>query len=337
MNEPLVSVIVLNYNGLEYLKECYESLEKQTYKNFESFLVDNNSEDGSVNVIKSNFKKVKIVNLDKNYGFAKGNNLCIPHTKGEYIVLLNMDTVVDPNWLRELVKVAQKSKKTGIVGGKIFYNHKKEMLNFAGGSTDKYGNTRHIGAKTIDNYLFDKKMNVFYICGASLLIKRELIKKMNLFDPTYFMYYEDVDLCWRALIYGYDVIFNPKSFIYHKIDTLKKNMKKNKFLREKHILRTFFKNYEFKTLIRILPNYFLIRFFSVVKYKNKKFTPGELLFMYLRVILWNLSHIGSLIYERRKIQKNRIKNDRFLLKFMENLEKYAIALKKKSFHFNNLN
>ncbi|GAI92372.1 unnamed protein product, partial [marine sediment metagenome] len=219
IEEPLVSVIIINYNGLGDLEEFFDSIFNLTYKNVELIIIDNNSQDNSVEIIQKNYPIVKIVELKKNYGFAKGNNLGMPFTKGKYIVLLNMDTVVDKNWLTELVKVAEQSNYIGIIGSKIYYYDNREIIDFAGGSSNIYGKAFHIGMSNKDNEILNKKKTTFYICGASLLIKRELYDKIGLFDPIYFAYFEDVDLCWRAWMIGYKVIFAPKSFLYHKIST----------------------------------------------------------------------------------------------------------------------
>ena len=217
MIEPLVSIVVVNYNGLKDLKLCFDSLYNLNYKNFELIFVDNNSQDNSVDFIRKNYPIVKIIELKKNYGFARGNNIGVAEASGEYIVLLNNDTVVDKNWLTELVKVAEQSNNIGIIGSKNYYYHDKTEIFYAIGTCDKFGNTGNIGHKKRDNVLFNTQMNCFFVCGAALMIKRELYEKINLFDPNYFAYFEDVDLCWRAIISGYDVVYVPKSFIYHKV------------------------------------------------------------------------------------------------------------------------
>ncbi len=268
MNEPLVSIIILNYNGIADLKECVDSLYKINYKNFEIILADNNSQDNSVKFIRENYNHVKIIEFKKNFGFAKGNNLAISYAEGEYIVLLNMDTVVDKNWLKELIKVAEQSKKIGIVGSKMYYYDDRKTIDFAGSYTDIYGNTIHIGKKKIGTELYNKQMKSFYISGASILFRRELYEKIKLFDPIYFMYYEDVDFCWRAWIYGYDVVYAPKSIIYHKIERNPKKVKKNYSFTEKNKLRTILKNYELKSLLKVLPGYFYLNLRRILKRKS---------------------------------------------------------------------
>lgn len=334
MNEPLVSVVVLNYNGLNDLKECLDSLYNLIYKNIELILVDNNSQDESVEFVKKNYNKVKIIQLDKNYGFAQGNNLGIAHTSGKYIVLLNMDTIVDRNWLFELVKVAEQSKNIGIVGSKIYYYYNRKIIDFAGSSCNKYGNARHIGIMSEDNKLLNTQMKTFYVCGASLLFKRELYNRIKLFDPTYFAYFEDVDLCWRAWISGYDVIYAPKSFLYHKIAGVISNLWRRVYLTERNKLRTLLKNYEIKSLVKILPRYFyqtLLRIIKKFKFKSQGYKVAAVfLIIYLKVILWNLFNIRSLIENRKNVQVYRNRNDDFIFQLMNELLKFRVKIARRT-------
>ena len=321
MKEPFVSIIILNHNGLNDLKECFDSLHNLNYKNYELILVDNNSQDGSADEVRKNYSDVKIIKLKKNYGFAKGNNLGIPHARGKYIVLLNMDTVVDKNWIRELVAVAEKSKKIGIVGSKIYYYNNKTTIDFAGAFCNEYGVTVPIGILKKDNELLNMENKAFFICGAALLLRRELYDKIGLFDPTYFAYYEDVDFCWRAWISSYDVIIVPKSYIYHKMSRVIKDTKRKRNLIERNKLRTLLKNYERKTLIKILPTYFYKQLKTA--YRTKDYKSCDLVITYLIAILWNFTHIFSLIKNRIKVQKNRKRSDKFIFKLMKDLEDFA--------------
>ena len=324
MKNPLVSIIVLNYNGKNDLEECFESLYKLNYQNFEIILVDNSSEDNSVEIIRNKYIRVKIIELQKNYGFAEGNNIGMIQAKGEYIALLNMDTSVDPNWLTELVKAIQRSEKIGIVGSKIYHYDNRKKINFAGSSCDKYGNTSQILANKFDEELSIKQSQtkIFFACGASLMFKRELYNKIKLFDPIYFMYWEDVDFSWRAWICGYDVYYVPTSIIYHKINRVRENFPKIIYMSQRNKLRTLLKNYELKSLPKILPYYFYIRLKEIIK--SKVYQKHTLFISYCKGFLWNMLHIGSLIRYRIMIQKHRKRNDKFIFSLMIELEKLLI-------------
>ena len=325
MKNPLVSIVILNYNGKNDLEECFKSLYNLDYPNFEMILVDNNSQDNSVQIIRHKYKKVKIIELKKNYGFAKGNNLGIPYTQGKYIVLLNMDTIVDKNWLKELVKVAQLSKKIGIVGSKIYYYDEQTIIDYAGSTCDKYGNTSHIGTLKRDSKLLNEERKTFYACGASLLIKRILYNQIKLFDPIYFAYYEDVDLCWRAWICGYDVFYAPKSYIYHKIGRVIKDEKRKVELTERNKLRTLLKNYQLITLIKVILGYYR-RVLNRILYLSKNYRrqfAAQFVLSTFKALSWNLFHIKSLILQRKKISKSRKRSDKIIMKLMKELENYA--------------
>ena len=127
------------------MKQCFDSIFELTYKNFEVIFIDNNSKDESVDFVKNTYPIVKIIQNKKDYGFAKANNIAASFAIGKYLALLNIDTKVDRNWLTELVKVAETSADIGIVVSKHYYYDDQTLINFAGGSCDKYGKCRHIG------------------------------------------------------------------------------------------------------------------------------------------------------------------------------------------------
>ncbi|NVM34368.1 MAG: glycosyltransferase family 2 protein [Candidatus Lokiarchaeota archaeon] len=319
MEEPFTSIILSNYNGLIHIKECFDSLLKLNYKNFEIIFIDNNSQDKSIEFVRKNYPNVKIIENKKDYGFSKANNIAATYAKGKYIALLNIDTVVDANWLTRLVKVAEKSDKIGITVSKMYYYHNKDIINYAGGSCDKYLKGVHIGDNKRDNKSFSIQMEVFFACGAAILIKRELYNKIGLFDPLYYAYCEDLDLSWRTWLIGYKVVYVPTSFIYHKIgQILGPRSPRKMFLSEKNRLRTLLKNYELKTLFIILPIYFGKRMGIIVK-KVLKFDISAIihLYVYIKAIFWNIIHTRSLLKNRQFISLNRIKDDNFILNLMK--------------------
>ncbi|MFX1593130.1 MAG: glycosyltransferase family 2 protein [Promethearchaeota archaeon] len=330
MRELLVSVLILNYNGIDHLEECFNSLSQLTYKNVEIILIDNNSQDNSVNFIRENYPNVNIIKLNKNFGFTGGNNAGASQAKGEYIVLLNNDTIVDKNWLTELVRVAQKSKNIGVVGSKIYNYYNREFIDYAGSCCDKYLRTDHIGRNLNDNKFLDFENETFYACGAALLIKRELYKKIGLFDPLYFIYCEDFDLSWRTWLAGYKVMYAPKSFLFHKIGQVLEDLSPRKFfLHERNRLRTLLKNYELKSILKILPLYLVKRIGMFVKLCIQ-FDNTALLYLYINIksLLWNIIHMKSLIRNRRFIKTIRIKDDKFIFEIMNKTVKFKQAILK---------
>ncbi len=166
-----------------------------------------------------------LIKNDKNYGFAEGNNIGIRYAlhnlNPDYILLLNNDTVVDPNFLGELVRVAKNSSDIGFVSPKIYYynfENRPDVINFAGGSLNMFkGHSQSIGVNEVDTGQHDEIKNVKYAEGSCLLTKREILENIGLFDTKYFAYWEEADLCTRGYEAGYRSVYVPKAKIWHKV------------------------------------------------------------------------------------------------------------------------
>ncbi|MEM4214996.1 MAG: glycosyltransferase family 2 protein [Candidatus Pacearchaeota archaeon] len=226
MTQPKVSIIILNWNGKKYLQKCLDSVFNINYKNYEVLLVDNASTDDSVDFVKKRYqnkiksKKLKLILNDKNYGYAEGNNRGIKYATGTFILFLNQDTYVDKDFLSILVEYAKKHKNVGICGPKILDYNNPKLIQSIGGELDFFGSPYRIKFGEIDTDHTEKETRpkiVSWIQGSCLLIKKSLLKKLKYcFDPDFFAYFEEIDLCWRASLVGYDVVVIPKAKIYHK-------------------------------------------------------------------------------------------------------------------------
>lgn len=217
---PLVYICLVNYNGYKDTIECIESLKNITYKNYKITIVDNNSTDNSYEILNKLYKNHKIIKNDSNGGFSVANNIAIRHAiknGAEYVLLINNDTIVKPEFLNELLKSFQKIKDVGIVGGKIYHYDNKELIDHAGGFIDlvKY-TTGHYGLNKMDHKKYNFEKEVEFISGCLMLIKREVFEKVGFLPEEYFMYYEDTDFCLSVKEKGYKLIYNPKGIIYHK-------------------------------------------------------------------------------------------------------------------------
>jgi GT2 family glycosyltransferase len=218
-SHPKVGIIILNWNGKEHTIECLESLQKITYPNFEIILVDNGSTDGSVEHFKKNFHDIYIIENKINLGFAEGNNIGIKYALGrgaDYVLLLNNDTIVDRDFLTELVKIGESDPDIGIVGPMIYsYDHPR-IIQSAGMDVKKItGNSVIIGCDEYDHHQF-KLSEKNFISGCAILIRRNVINKIGGLDPAYFAYWEDTDLCFRAKKNNFKIYFTPDSRIWHK-------------------------------------------------------------------------------------------------------------------------
>jgi GT2 family glycosyltransferase len=211
------SIIIPNYNGQKFLGECIDSLYQLDFprEQYEIIVVDNASSDSSCDFILSTYPDVLLIKAQRNLGFARGCNLGIENSSGEYIVLLNNDTVVDPNWLKELVAVADWEEDVAIVGSKLLFKHNPDMIQNAASYLTTRGDGGDLGAYQPDEGQYDTTREVMAVCGASMLIKRTLIEEIGALDEDFFAYYEEIDLCYRTRLYGKKIIFAPKSIAYH--------------------------------------------------------------------------------------------------------------------------
>jgi len=214
MSTPLVSVIVLNYNGENYLKNCFESLGSQTYENYEVIMVDNASEDDSIEYVKGNFPWVKVIRNEKNLGFAAGNNWGIREARGDIIALLNNDTIADSEWLEESVRTFEQSENIGITQGKIYsYDEPSKHVSYSYKFFPSY-KMPWVTVSNVKNESSAKEVDV--VSGAAMVFKREILDKIGFLDEGYFFYFEDLDFCLRAKKAGYGIVYNPRAVILHK-------------------------------------------------------------------------------------------------------------------------
>lgn len=211
----MVSIVVLSYNTASYLTECLTSV----YKNvqdlpFEIIVVDNNSKDNSVHMIKTRFPKVKLIEEEENLGFAKGVNLGVKHALGEWVLFLNSDTRVNKGSLEALVEFARENPQAVVVGGK---------LRNKDGSTSSSYSSFYTPLKTF-LFLFwpkkkERKLNtpaeVDWVSGGFMLVRKEIFDEVHGFDQHFFMYIEDMEFCFRLRKKGYKVYYNPKAVVEH--------------------------------------------------------------------------------------------------------------------------
>lgn len=225
--DPLVSIIILNYNGADVVTNCVQSVLATEYSNFEVIFVDNASVDGSYQSIVNQFgkdRRLVFVRNNVNQGFAEGNNVGLKYAKGSYITLLNNDTEVEKDWLIETIKVGESDPKIGIIQSKLFFWYNREILESAGSFIDKAGYGFERGF-VIGKDMYNTVDEVFYANGAAVTIKKKALEKLctttrlELFDADYFFAYEDVDLSWRMRLAGYKTVIAPKSIVYHRRST----------------------------------------------------------------------------------------------------------------------
>jgi GT2 family glycosyltransferase len=219
---PQVTIIVLNWNGLNDTLDCLKSLDQLDYQGYEVVVVDNGSVDGSVPVIRERFPSVTIIENDENLGYAGGNNVGLRYamTQGaDYTFLLNNDTVVDPAFLRILVDTAEAEPTVGIAGPTIYYHERPDVIWSAGGAIDwQRGSTRMVGLDERDEGQFGREpRTVDFVTGCAMLVRRAALEQVRLLDERFFAYYEETEWCVRASRAGFKIVHAPLAHIWHKI------------------------------------------------------------------------------------------------------------------------
>lgn len=310
--EPFVSVQIINWNGLRFLKDCFNSLLKQDYPNLELVLVDNGSKDESINFIKSNYSAeinkglIRIDALGKNYGFAEGYNRAYANANADYILLINNDTICpDKKLVSKMVARAESSSKIALVGASIYpfgtNLRKTKKIERPGTLSLALTNTlRHL-----------KGNRVFYVSGCCCLIKKSLIDAP--FDKDYFVYCEDVYLGWKSLIQGYDNVQEPEAKLLHYgSGTSGSGSPFVRYYAERNRMLNCFLFYKGFTLLRVLPLLFLYSLIAGVFFLQRP----KIFWAFLKGHFWILSHPLLIIKKRRQIQSIRVINDKKIIGLM---------------------
>jgi len=220
--DPKVSIIILNWNGLDDTIECLDSLKKIAYPDYDVVVVDNGSKGNDIEALKMRFGDyIKIIENDRNYGFAEGNNIGIRYALDnldpDYILLLNNDTIVDPEFLTELVNAAESDPLIGIVAPKIYWYDEPNTVQSAGGTINWWtGALSLIGVGEVDKGQFDHVKDVDWVIGGGLLMKRQVLERIGLLYRPYFAYFEEADWCTQCKKAGYRVVYVPKAKVWHK-------------------------------------------------------------------------------------------------------------------------
>jgi GT2 family glycosyltransferase len=210
-----VSVILLNWNGLRYLKDCLPSLLAQTYTDFEVILADNGSTDGSVEWVKANYPQVRLICNGTNVGFCVANNRAIRAITSPYVALLNNDTRVEPGWLAALVEAAESDSTVGMCASKMLFADRPDIINSTGINLDPVGISWDRRGGELDDDRESEPVEVFGPCAGAALYRRGMLDQIGLLDEDFFAYLEDVDLAWRARLAGWRCLHVPAACVYH--------------------------------------------------------------------------------------------------------------------------
>ena len=226
----LASVIIPNWNGAAHLVDCLGSLERQTFADFETVVVDNGSTDASLDLLAQDYPWVRVIPLAENLGFAGGCNTGIEQTSSEIVVILNNDTEVEPEWLSELLAAMEAHPRAGMVTPKVRLWDDRQRLHTTGDLTRCNGIPDSRGVWEEDRGQYDDQIYVFGAAGVAPAFRREMLDEIGLFDADFGSYCEDVDLSWRAQLLGYRCVFAPRAVLYHKVSATGKGVTRSYFV-----------------------------------------------------------------------------------------------------------
>lgn len=314
-----ISVIILNYNGKEFLRRCLRSVLDSDYPNFEVIFVDNASTDESVNLVRKLFgsdPRLRIIQNTKNLGFAEGNNVGAKHSNADYLVFLNTDTEVDKHWLREVAEVMENEPEIGAAQCKLLQMEDPKRLENVGHYIDCFGLDYNIGENEVDRGQYDHISEMFGAMGAALVVKREVFFEAGGFDPDYFLSFEDSDLCWRIWLRGYKTSFIPKAVVYHKGKGTCRKLNRWAYIGMyfycRNRIRSIITNYSLKSLLKYLPTHIiLLSALALIKIMKRDILTAKSI---ITAILWNFLNIRETLSKRITVQATREISDEYLTK-----------------------
>ena len=259
-----VTIVIPNYNGKHFMEPCLASLKEQTCQDYKVLVVDNASTDGSLEYMKEHYPKIEVIVLDKNYGFSKAVNVGIQHSTTPYVILLNNDTTVDPHYVEEMVKAIERSPRIFSVSSKMIQMYHPELIDSAG---DLYtllgwGVCRGTG-RPVSNYT--EADEIFTACAGAAIYQRSAFSKIGYFDENHFAYLEDIDVGYRAKIYGYKNTYCPTALVYH-VGSGTSGSKYNSFKVKLSARNNIYLNYKNMPILQLILNFLPLLTGYVVKY-----------------------------------------------------------------------
>ncbi|MFH0772369.1 MAG: glycosyltransferase [Candidatus Omnitrophota bacterium] len=296
-----VDIIILSYQNLEYIKDCLDSVLKSTHSNIRIYIVDNNSSAVIIDEIRRRYAglpQVILMENKQNLGFAEGNNTALRRVKGKYSVILNNDTVVEPNWLEPMLRIMESDDRIGACQPKILNLRDKSKFDYsgaAGGFIDRFGypflRGRILDTIEDDHGQYDDNADLDWCSGAAFMVRNSILKQIGLFDPIFFMYGEENDLCWRIKKCGHRMVFCHNSIVYHAgMASSRKRPLFKLHLNYRNGLIVLLKNLAPAQLLTVLPARIFLDFVNIVYFLMFKFSK----FPYFS-ILWAYAELTLLI------------------------------------------
>lgn len=310
--QPLVSIIVLNYNAKDLLINCIDSIFKSNYRNFEVILVDNNSDDNSFQICKNNHPEINLILNKSNLGYCGGNNTGIEHAKGKFIIILNPDTLVEPNWINEFLKAYDKFGDA-IYQPKFISSDDHEMILSTGQMINLFGFgfSRDKGSFSKNKKYEMEKIG--YASGTCMFLPSSIMKKLNHFDNFLFAYHDDLDLCWRALMKNISSYYVSNSIVFHPRDGYYFKWSSFKFfLMERNRMYCILTHYSLKTLLKLFPSLIIIDIGVLFFYMKKGMTTQK-----IKASLDIMKNFMTIYKKHNELQKHREISDKEIIENFE--------------------
>ena len=299
--ESKVAYLIVCFNSEKYITKCINSILNQSHKNYEIIVIDNNSQDNTVSIVKKFLienQKIKLIANQNNVGYGNAITMAIGNSQGEFIAILNDDVYLDPEWTSNLLKIFMTDEKIMSASGRVLFPDGE--LQSAGGMMDKYGAVVQRESKIFHARKI-KSNSFFYNDGSAFMIRRKILDEIY-FDPKLFLYYEDVDLCWKIRMAGYKIGYTQEAISYHDAGHSNSDMSVSKFYYiSRNRIYVCQKNYSSKNVICRLPNTIFLMFFNALFYdatrKPKGYTGA-----FFKALIWNLSNLGHTINEHKRLR-----------------------------------
>ena len=325
---PKVSIVVINAKGIQHLDICLKSVLKTDYANYEVIVVDCLTS-GIEKWIKTNYPQVKALHFDVDVGPSAEHNVGVEHAdpNSRYVAFLDNDTEVDPNWLYESIKVMEFDPTIGAVQCKLLSMFNRNVIDDAGGLVDRLGYSYPRGRGDIDSGQYDHMDELLYASGAASIYRRRAINEVSvngcLFDPSYFIFSDDIDVGWRTTLGGYRIVYVPTSKVFHKSGgtTPRSGGKFSSnvvFHVTKNKISMLIKNYNFWNMLKYLSfqlSFVLVRFVVTLRWRI------DHSFSTLKAMMWSLKNFKT-IWKSRLVIQNRIRKipDSHVMKYLKKLD-----------------
>lgn len=322
MNLPLVDIVILNYNGRRFLNECLGSVLRGSYPNQQVYLLDNASTEDDVDYVAKHFPNVKIIRNLLNNGYCAAYNLAFSVCTGKYIVFLNNDVTVAPDWVDHMVALAESDAEIAALQPKIvsyFNEHQFEYAGASGGLMDKYGypflRGRVFDSIEDDNGQYNDSIEVFWTSGAAMFIKRECLYESGTLDETIVHHMDEIDLCWRLRMAGYKLKVQPLSVIRHIGGaTIQTHSYKKVYWNHRNSLYIMLKNYGLANMLTKVPVHIALDWVAIMQaLVTFNFTTVRGV---LAAHVWLVLNVFLIFRKRQEVQQKRKLSDSIILSYL---------------------